>query len=737
MSSKRCAEDGSTKSAPLFLEHVKVTSFGKFSNVIVGPFRSGLNVVYGPNEAGKTTLSELIKGVLFGWPTSRGQNNSYRPEGAERVGSLFFHDSAADSVLEVKRAKNSEGASGADSVLSDIDEETYRTIFALTSDELLRLDRHNEVTAHLLTAGSGTGSSPAKALEEVNERIRQSLSRSAKNPDSIPNLKEQRNRLRQQVHEGREEADALRSQERTLAALASKRELLAKAQDGLNAEIEGLKTCKAQLESLDASIARSRQALHESLQLEDEAQEKEGHAPLELSDLIGLSPAEELHLSDTLEDFEQKRAKLEHSLDAAQMDAVRSKSDYEVFSEAAGAEGRQKQFSLQRKTKIGLAVAMAVVMAVAGSFVLYRSPAAGGLSYLVIGMALVIFSLVIAAAGISMAFRPTHEEDVLEDDLKKRRWVVQQDEKTVEACKRALTDFDAQVAGFMDSNGLKPAAGSLRRARRIMAQLADYRATQTTAAQNHQARALQCSSLRGDLATLRSKRIEQCRAAGFADGATVAEVQQAVQRKEQERRKTASLFAETERQYGEISERLAAAQNDFDFDEAKFCCEQVEARLKEVYRQLTVLFIAKRSLEAAIAEWERKSQPEVYRTASRLLSQMTGGSWQQVCMNAEGDLEVLDEIRTPVPPHLLSLGTRQQLYLSLRIALLMSAPNVGRSVPVLCDDILVNFDDERRVGAARALAELAQHRQVILFTCHKDVAALMLSVDPQINSIQL
>ena len=59
----------------------------------------------------------------------------------------------------------------------------------------------------------------------------------------------------------------------------------------------------------------------------------------------------------------------------------------------------------------------------------------------------------------------------------------------------------------------------------------------------------------------------------------------------------------------------------------------------------------------------------------------------------------------------------------LRIALLECAPEVGTAVPVLADDILVNFDDDRRAGAARALAELAQSRQVIVFTCHKEVVS--------------
>ena len=47
---------------------------------------------------------------------------------------------------------------------------------------------------------------------------------------------------------------------------------------------------------------------------------------------------------------------------------------------------------------------------------------------------------------------------------------------------------------------------------------------------------------------------------------------------------------------------------------------------------------------------------------------------------------------------------------------------MGRASPILADDILVNFDEQRRLGAARALVELSEQRQVILFTCHEGVA---------------
>ncbi len=58
--------------------------------------------------------------------------------------------------------------------MEDIDKDTYHTMFSLTSDELRTLRNTTDVTAKLLTAGSGTGASPAHALATVNERWRSS-----------------------------------------------------------------------------------------------------------------------------------------------------------------------------------------------------------------------------------------------------------------------------------------------------------------------------------------------------------------------------------------------------------------------------------------------------------------------------------------------------------------------------------------------------------------------------------
>ena len=713
-----------------YLEHVKMTSFGKFANAIVGPFGPGLNVVYGPNEAGKTTVNELIKGVLFGWPSARGSNNPYRPEGAERVGSLFFRNPDG-SVLELKRSRNADGIDAPNGFLEDIDQDTYETMFALTSDELLGLDGHSEVTARLLTAGAGTPSSPAFALAEVEERIRCTLSRSAQYPDSIPNLNAEMDRLRALVHAGREEADQLRAQQKQLATLQAKRDALLAASENLNTQVESLKTAAAQVERLDSELEGARASLKAAM---DPAAANEPEQSEEFAQLAALGPEDEYRLRDALDDFETKRMKLDHTLDAARAAANRAQAEFEAASESSVQESLRRRKSLQKKAVVGVSALIAVVMLAAGAYLLLRE---AGLSFTLIGVALIVLALVIATAGAALALRPQSTDEVLDDDLKKKQLVARQESKNAEVCQRALGQHDERVEEFLSVNGLAAACGSVQRARRLLDQAAEFRHAQATASQNKKALDLQCAALRKELAEKRHTRIELCRAAQMPDNAQLADFNTAIGELEKQRSQTTQLMAKAERQFGEITERLAAATSSTDFDRAKFQYEEANARMKAAQRSLAVLFVAQRTLQGAIAAWDSKSQPEVYRCASRLFSTMTGGAWQQIRMNAEGELEVVDAVRTARPPHLLSLGTRQQLYLCLRMALLMTAQNVGRGLPVLCDDILVNFDDERRAQATRALAELAARRQVILFTCHKDVAALVRSVDPTSNLLEL
>ncbi|MEW8009347.1 MAG: hypothetical protein G8D90_14430 [gamma proteobacterium symbiont of Clathrolucina costata] len=70
----------------------------------------------------------------------------------------------------------------------------------------------------------------------------------------------------------------------------------------------------------------------------------------------------------------------------------------------------------------------------------------------------------------------------------------------------------------------------------------------------------------------------------------------------------------------------------------------------------------------------------------------------------------------------LSSGTRDQLYLALRLASLERYMDSAESMPFIVDDILVDFDDARSEAALREMSDLSKKAQVILFTHHARVA---------------
>ncbi len=728
----------SSVSSKFFLEHIKMTSFGKFANLIVGPFGPGMNVVFGPNEAGKTTLNELVKGVLFGWPIARGDANPYRPENSERSGSLFFKNTLSEEVIELKRVKNSDELNPPAPLLTNIDKETYETMFSLTSDELLRLDRHSDITARLLTAGSGTSSSPAHALEEIIKRIKALTSRSSQVPGAIGALKSEQAQIRQVVNEQKKEADAFREEELLLASLRPRREMMRDTQERLNKEIEELNQAAAHISSIDRRITSLEKDLEESIQNTPLAESGQDPVPDEdIIGLINLSQAEEYRLRDALDEFDERRAKLEHSVDKAHEALNASQADFEFHIEDGRLQQNYARARKQRWVQLAFAIVVPLIMALIGLYSIDLARKAVGATYFIVGIVLVLAALLLAVVGIVISTRPTRTEEEWEDERSKKEWVMQQDLKTLGVCQRQAQEYAATIASFLEEHGLSAALGSTRRARRLLDQAREYRAACDLAEQSKQAQALHHTSLRREIAQARQEREDFCLQLGIDACAEVDEVTQLIERKSTERSKTAQIIGETERQIGEITERLNAARKNNSFDEVKFQSASIETRLKDSYRELAVLLLAKHTLEEAIAQWERKSQPEVYRLASRLFSQMTDGMWQTVRMNAQGDIEVVDAIKTTRSPQLLSLGTRQQLYLSLRIALLITAENVGRGLPLMCDDILVNFDDARRIQAVRALLELAKKRQVILFTCHQDIATLVCNADSNSKLIEL
>lgn len=809
-----------------FLEHIKLTNFGRFANMIVGPFTPGLNVVYGKNETGKTTINQLVRGVLFGWLAARGNTNSYKPEAAERAGSLFFATAtslpapeavpasaigsalvsesvpavqSASEVVEIKRAPGvaPESLPAFASVVGDIDKATFDTMFALTSDELIGLDRHTEVTARLLTAGSGTQASPAHALATIDARIKDLMSKSAQFPDSIPNLRARKQELHDELSELGRQADALRVEKRRLDSFAERKTTLAAKQQELDADIEELRARLAQLESLhvrvDAAQARVNQLEHaladaqttQAIHTTQPAQTTQvvqpahithptqatrttqavptaqagvasdalanhaypsqfdpGTSTREQADIEALAALEQTQLNklrDSLDTFEDKCVRAEHVVENAQRDARKSTAEFE-FAQAESVSNMSERASWRRRQRLiqlAGAILVALALLVLGVFICAQGVERSSITVLGVGALVAIGAVIVGAGAASVLLRPSKEEEAQAERIQKLEWVMLQDKHALDA---ALADQEAltiQIQNYLDAHHLQSAAGSLKRAHVLLDAVRTYHAERAAQAKTIALLSDQLRQAHEEVSQLEADQADVFWALKLEPATAQAELTARLEQKNHERAQARELAQEAHAEFGRITQELAGAARDTAFDEVKFAYAQVEARLSAAQHQLAVLLIAQSSLTEAIAVWEKKSQPEVYRIASELFALMTDNAWRSVRINPDNQIEVTDALMTTRPPELLSLGTRQQLYLALRIALLVTAENVGASLPILADDILVNFDDERRRGAARALAYLAEHRQVILFTCHADVVTLLREADPAATIVNL
>lgn len=170
-----------------------------------------------------------------------------------------------------------------------------------------------------------------------------------------------------------------------------------------------------------------------------------------------------------------------------------------------------------------------------------------------------------------------------------------------------------------------------------------------------------------------------------------------------------------------------------------------EASLLESIRQNGLVWaryaLARHFLVNAKRRFEQERQPQVIRDASAIFATITDGAWTGIAASLEdNNLHVVPPHGEAIAPESLSRGTQEQLYLALRLAYIRNHATHAEPLPVVMDDILVNFDPARAARTARALATLARGdatgtgHQILFFTCHPHTVSLLLDTVPEAQS---
>ena len=163
-------------------------------------------------------------------------------------------------------------------------------------------------------------------------------------------------------------------------------------------------------------------------------------------------------------------------------------------------------------------------------------------------------------------------------------------------------------------------------------------------------------------------------------------------------------------------------------DKAAALAEQAQATLASIRsnsEQYVRARLAGCILRDEIERYRKKNQGPLIKRASELFATLTLGSFDTLLTDFnEKDEPVLAGIRPDgvrVYVEGMSTGSRDQLYLALRLASLEKYMESSEPMPFIVDDILVDFDDERSAAALKVLADLSGKTQVILFTHHRQL----------------
>lgn len=129
--------------------------------------------------------------------------------------------------------------------------------------------------------------------------------------------------------------------------------------------------------------------------------------------------------------------------------------------------------------------------------------------------------------------------------------------------------------------------------------------------------------------------------------------------------------------------------------------------------------------------YERERQPQTLFEASEILEVLTEGRYRRVWTPlGEETLFVDDAEGNTLEVTWLSRGTREQLFIAIRLALAAAFLKHGTMLPLILDDVLVNFDTQRALAAAKLLQDVAASgRQIFLFTCHEHICRIFQRLD--------
>lgn len=678
--------------------------------------RPGMNLRTLPNEAGKSTWVAFITAMLYGVPTSERASRGSIPD---KTRYQPWSGEPMEGVMELTwqgrplRIARSSGAQGPMGAFQATWEDTGEAVQGMTGDNcgqmLLGVDRAVFERSALIRQ-SNLAVSQSPELEQKLGALVSAGGEGTPYSQASRRLKDWQNQRQYRKSGALPEAEARRSQ---LAEQLAQAEAAQSAGGDASAELDKLTTERQELaEQLSLLRAHGAAGLEQHLADALEESQRAERAASALREQA-LPPLNEIDsLLQNLNVIEQDaqalaaRPRAEDGVTGGIRLAVFQGLSREEAAEKAEADARQYQ-ALRRKAareRLSPLWAVAAFLLAIVSIVLVRVPVAYVLGALLIvtGAAFLLLNHLSGRNGAQTQAEAILAAYGVEDE----DGIYQAAQAYAERQGRSTAD-----AGY--------AAGKAELSRRV------------SAIRKAVAPMGRADSIRGCRDTLQAARLRRIKLDRAEDEARQAKAvydrllaaagsQEAV---EADRDAISSM----ETELAAMDTRLAQLRGSVSAEQGRTAAlgtpaqlqrqlEETDAEIAALRAELDALALAQEALADAASELQSRVFPQLTEPASRYIRRMTEGKYDQVVVDQELNISARPAAGAMDRRILqLSTGTADQLYLALRLAICDAA--LPADAPLLLDDALLNFDDQRLGQAMTLLRELSAQRQILLFSC--------------------
>ncbi|MBT4692276.1 MAG: AAA family ATPase, partial [Planctomycetaceae bacterium] len=217
------------------------------------------------------------------------------------------------------------------------------------------------------------------------------------------------------------------------------------------------------------------------------------------------------------------------------------------------------------------------------------------------------------------------------------------------------------------------------------------------------------------------------------------ELRDEVERLRQQVKVFSESLANLHEEQGQKKQVLQHLLDDNSLDAAKLERTVVGQQLADAQRRWRVWAITEFVLQQVRDIYESERQPETLVDAGQCLTKMSGGKYTRIWTPLDEDALYVDDASGQTwRIDVLSRGTRESVFICLRLALVNSYTKRGVCLPLILDDVLVNCDSLRAKHGVAMLKEFAeQGTQVFFFTCHNHLTEQFSEANADVRELTL